>query len=114
MNYKEFQIQYIIPEDLWFFKGHFPGQSVFPGIMLISLGIEEFKKNQREYSKYMLKGISHCRFKKIIKPNDTLQLKFRFAEIEDNTIEINYIIEANSKLSLKARLILIKGAIDDS
>ncbi len=112
---KNIELQYIIPDDLWFFSGHFPGNPVFPGIMLISLGIAKLKEKYPRVSEYRLSSIKYCRFKDIIKPNETIKLKYNVNFQQDNPdhLEINYMIEKFYNISLKASLFMSKGAGHD-
>lgn len=110
----EINIPYDVPDDLWFFEGHFPGVPVFPGIMLLSLGIDNLRHKYPAYAGFKLHSISYCRFKSIVKPKDNLLLKYFLMIMPDNKIEINFSIERSFKICLKAKLFLIKGAVDDS
>lgn len=62
-----------------FFKGHFPGQPVMPGVLIIEalaqtgavaiLSMEEFKGKVAFFG-----GINKCRFRGMVKPGDKLKL----------------------------------------
>ncbi len=63
-----------------FFKGHFPGQPVMPGVLIIEalaqvgavaiLSQEEFKGKTAFFG-----GIKNCRFRGMVKPGDKLKLE---------------------------------------
>ncbi|MBR3646613.1 MAG: 3-hydroxyacyl-ACP dehydratase FabZ [Lachnospiraceae bacterium] len=63
-----------------FFKGHFPGQPVMPGVLIIEalaqagavaiLSMDEFKGKTAFFG-----GIDKCRFRGMVKPGDKLKLE---------------------------------------
>jgi len=112
---KTVEFDYYVPDDLWFFDGHFPNNPVFPGIMLISLGIDKFRGKYPYFGHYRLHRISYCRFKDIVRPYEYIKLKFIISGQDDKEkgLEMNYIIEKSGKTCLKASLSFIKGALHD-
>ena len=65
-----------------FFAGHFPGQPVMPGVLIVEalaqvgavamLSMEEYKGKTAFFG-----GINKCKFKKMVVPGDKLRLETR-------------------------------------
>ena len=72
----------IISKDEYFLEGHFPGNPIFPGVILIEalgqasgiLGFTKMNKTPEEGSIYVLAGVDKVRFRKRVRPGDTVDL----------------------------------------
>ena len=72
----------IISKDEYFLEGHFPGNPIFPGVILIEalgqasgiLGFTTMNKTPEEGSIYVLAGVDKVRFRKRVRPGDTVDL----------------------------------------
>ena len=72
----------IISEDEYFLEGHFPGNPIFPGVIIIEalgqasgiLGFTTMNKTPEEGSIYVLAGVDKVRFRKRVRPGDTVDL----------------------------------------
>lgn len=70
-----------INEDI--FNGHFPGQPIFPGVMILealaqAAGVLGFKTLGRSDKLYLYAGIDKARFKQPVVPGDRLEFDVRF------------------------------------
>lgn len=76
-----------VREDEYYFKGHFPGRLIMPGVLIVEslaqagaialLSKEEFR------GKYVLfAGVKDCRFRKQVLPGDTLRLEVELTRIK--------------------------------
>ena len=78
-RYKKFS------EDEYFFNGHFPNNPIFPGVIIIEalgqasgiLGFVKMNKTPDEGSIYVLAGVDKVRFRKRVRPGDTLDIYSR-------------------------------------
>lgn len=71
-----------VNEEEWYFKGHFPGNPVMPGVLIAEslaqagavaiLSLEENKGKNALFG-----GIDKMKFKRIVKPGDTLKLELK-------------------------------------
>ena len=78
-----------ISKDEYYFKGHFPGNPIMPGVIIVEtlaqvgaimmLTLEKFKGKV-----VLFAGIDKVRFKKIVKPGDVLELEARISNIKLN------------------------------
>ena len=65
-----------------FYKGHFPNNPIFPGVIIIEalgqasgiLGFVSMNKTPEEGSIYVLAGVDKVRFRKRIRPGDNIDL----------------------------------------
>jgi len=75
--------------DEYYFKGHFPGNPIMPGVILVEtlaqvgavmmLTLEKFKGKIALFA-----GIDKVRFKRIVKPGDLLEIKVKIINLKLN------------------------------
>lgn len=71
-----------VKEEEWYFKGHFPGNPIMPGVLITEslaqtgavaiLSLEENKGKNALFG-----GIDKMKFKKMVVPGDTLKLEVK-------------------------------------
>ena len=75
-----------VSEDEYYFKGHFPSNPVMPGVLIVEslaqtgavavLSMPEYKGKTAYFG-----GIKEAKFKKMVKPGDTLELETSITKI---------------------------------
>ncbi len=94
-----------------FFQGHFPGNSVFPGVLQVEAlaqagGLLAIPRNTEDkYDTYFLK-IDNCKFKQMVVPGDTMILKMILLQpIRRGIVEMKGTIYVGDKLVTEAVLV---------
>ena len=78
----EIHVRKYISPDEYFLDGHFPDNPIFPGVIIIEalgqasgiLGFVTMNKTPDEGSIYVLAGVDKVRFRKRVRPGDTLDI----------------------------------------
>lgn len=78
-----------VREDEYYFKGHFPGNPIMPGVIIVEtlaqagaimmLTLDKFKGKM-----VLFAGIDKVRFKRIVKPGDKLELFVKILNLKLN------------------------------
>jgi len=71
-----------VREDDWWFRGHFPGRPVMPGVLIIEAmaqagAVAVLIEEQNRGKIAFFAGIDDCRFKRVVEPGDVLTLECR-------------------------------------
>jgi 3-hydroxymyristoyl/3-hydroxydecanoyl-(acyl carrier protein) dehydratase len=61
-----------VPSDSPWFRGHFPGEPILPGVAQIGMVIDAIRQVRDQDLK--VSGVRRVRFKQIIRPDDKLKL----------------------------------------
>jgi 3-hydroxyacyl-[acyl-carrier-protein] dehydratase len=71
--------RYTVPEDGWWFAGHFPGRPVMPGVLIVesmaqagAVAALSLPENRGKLA--LFAGVDDCRFKRMVEPGDILTL----------------------------------------
>ena len=70
---------YRVPEDGWWFTGHFPERPVMPGVLIVEAmaqtgAVAVLAEDENRGRIAFFAGIDDCRFKRVVSPGDTLAL----------------------------------------
>jgi len=98
----------------WMFPGHFPGQAIYPGVLLVEsmaqasillLGASQAKPDGR----FLLAG-SRVRFLRVVVPGDQLLIHCSVDKMLSNAAVISAQVTTSDHLAAKATLSLSFGA----
>jgi len=71
-----------VKEEEWYFKGHFPGNPIMPGVLIAESlaqtgAIAILSKKENNGKNALFGGIDKMKFKKMVLPGDTLKLEVK-------------------------------------
>lgn len=97
----------------WFFIGHFPNFPIMPGVLMIEamaqaggvLICESLKMEEKDFVPLFL-GIEKAKFRKIVKPGDTLIIEAELKNKIGNIFKITSKIKVNEQVVCEGELIL--------
>jgi len=77
---KRYVAEVTYTEDMWFFKGHFPGYPVVPGVILIETiaqcgGAGLVASGLIKNGVFLLVGIDNAKFRRQVRPGDKLRME---------------------------------------
>ena len=101
--------RYLIPEDPFFCRGHFPGNPIVPGVILCEimaqscfhLMLEALRKNLLMY-----RGIDNVRFRGIVRPGDLCETTCTLVEQKGSLWVCDSKLFVAGKLCAQARITL--------
>ena len=71
-----------VKESEWYFKGHFPGNPIMPGVLITEAlaqtgAVAILSMNENKGKNALFGGIDKMKFKKIVVPGDVLKLEVK-------------------------------------
>ena len=101
-----------------FFEGHFPGQSVMPGVLIVealaqAAGVLAFKSTGEDPNKTLIlfAGIDHARFKRVVIPGDQLRLEVNVLKARKMLWKVKAVATVDNEVACEAELISMKTEI---
>jgi 3-hydroxyacyl-[acyl-carrier-protein] dehydratase len=75
-----------VDEDEWYLAGHFPGRPVMPGVLIVEAlaqtgAVAVLSEEENRGRIALFAGIDGCRFKRIVEPGDTLDLRCELEQV---------------------------------
>lgn len=89
-----------------FFQGHFPGNPVMPGVLLCEACFQSaalllsYKGDGLENKTAVVSRIQNAKFKQMVKPNDTLNIRVELKELMGNAAFMKGVITVENKKAL--------------
>ena len=104
-------IKKVLPEEDYL-RGHFPGNPIMPGVILIEalaqasgiLGFKTMDKTPQEGSLYVFAGVDNVRFRKRVRPGDTLHLFSKVVNVKRGIWKFDVRAEVNDELACSATI----------
>ena len=98
-----------VNEDEYYFKGHFPGQPIMPGVLIVealaqtgAVAILSMQENKGKNA--LFGGIDKFKFKKQVIPGDTLKLEVKIIKRKGPIGIGEAIATVNGKIAAKGEL----------
>lgn len=104
-------IKKVLPEE-YYLRGHFPGNPIMPGVIIIEalaqasgiLGFKTMDKTPQEGSLYVFAGVDNVRFRKRVRPGDTLHLFSKVVNVKRGIWKFDVRAEVNDELACSATI----------
>ncbi len=98
-----------VNEKEWYFKGHFPGNPIMPGVLITealaqtgAVAILSMEENKGKNA--LFGGIDKLKFKKMVVPGDTLKLEVKIIKRKGPIGVGEAIATVDSKIAAKGEL----------
>jgi 3-hydroxyacyl-[acyl-carrier-protein] dehydratase len=75
-----------VRDDEWYLSGHFPERPVMPGVLIVEAlaqtgAVAVLSEEENRGRLALFAGIDDCRFKRVVEPGDTLDLRCELEKV---------------------------------
>src|SRR5438128_7657127 len=106
--------RFLVPEDGWWFQGHFPARPVMPGVLTIEAiaqaGAVAVLADDANRGKIpFFAGIDDCKFKRVVEPGDELVLECVFVRVRGPVALGEGLARVGDEVAAQAKLKVFVG-----
>ena len=107
-----------VSSDEYYFAGHFPNDPIMPGVLQVETiaqvgAVAVLSIPGNEGKMVLFAGIDRVRFKRIVRPGDTLVIEVELENFKRNIGKANGYAKVNGKLACSAQIMFAVGKRQD-